>query len=430
MRKFFTFIILGLILISCSNSQKRFEFRDINYVFNSVSPTISSVMKLNETDKETAVADLIKKGYEQGFPIVEIDSIYPDYVFATFFYIDTTHRHEIELEVFGIYDEYRLGDRKLYQLGSTDLYYRSYLFPNDLCLAYRFILTDISTGGKQIVSDPLNNNLSPTGERKDFSWSVLDLRPDEPDWYTKRYNNAGSRLDTFEITSKILNNTRNIYVYIPPAYSNTNHGYPVIYLFDSFIYLNRIEVPNVLDNLILEKKIEPMIAVFIDNPTSTSRKYEFPMNPLFRDFVITELIPEIKSNYHITDNPAETIVGGISYGGLAAAYLAFECDSLFGKVLSQSGGFWRDMNLTDAGGAEYRGDWLINQYAKEKKHNIKLFLDWGLQENMVLGANRKFVTILDRMDYNFKFIEFDGWHCWSNSRKTFPEGLLYLMEQK
>lgn len=430
MKKFITLIISGLILISCSTPQKEVEFREINYVFNSVSPIISSVLKLNEAGKEAALSDLIEKGSEQGFPLIETDSLYPNYVFASFFYVDTTHKHEIELEVFGIYDEYRLGDRKLYRLDSTDLYYRSYLFPYDLCLAYRFGLTNNVTGEKQIVSDPLNKNLAPTGERKDFSWSVLDLRPDEADWYTKRYNNTGSRLETFEITSNILNNTRNIYVYVPPTYNNTNQKYPVIYLFDSFIYLNRIEVPNVLDNLIHEKKIEPMIAVFIDNPTSTSRKYELPMNPQFRDFVIKELVPEIKENYHITDNPAETIVGGISYGGLAAAYLAFECDSIFGKVLSQSGGFWRDMKLTDAGGAEYRGDWLINQYAKREKHNIKLFLDWGLQENMVLGANRKFVRILNRMDYDFKFIEFNGWHCWSNSRKTFPVGLQYLIEQK
>lgn len=129
---------------------------------------------------------LIERGRKEGFPLVEKDSLFPNYVFATFFFTATARWHDVELEVFGIYDEYRLGDRKLYRIDSTGLYYRSYLFPDDLCLAYRFVLRDTVSGKRRIVSDPLNDNLSPTGERRDFSWSVLDLRPQEPDWYSKR----------------------------------------------------------------------------------------------------------------------------------------------------------------------------------------------------------------------------------------------------
>jgi enterochelin esterase family protein len=305
------------------------------------------------------------------------------------------------------------------------------MIPNDLCLAYRYILTERATGSKQIVADPLNTNRIPTGEVKNYSWSVLDLRPDKPDWYTKRYEHTGSRRDTFEIFSRFLSNTRDIYVYLPAEYGKTDKKYPVIYFFDQFIYLNRVEVPNVLDNLIHENKIEPMVAVFISNPTDTSRDYELPMNPLLKDFIVKELVPQVKSRYSITDKPSETIIGGMSYGGLAAVYIAFECDSIFGKVLSQSGGFWRDTitvgELTYYSGMN-RTDFMINRFIKEDKRNIKLFLDWGLQEDMVLGANRKFVRILDRLDYDFKFIEFNGWHDWSNSRKTFPIGLQYLIE--
>lgn len=419
-------VLLVLLLAACSERESEVRFNVVRYVFNAVSPAVSSVLKLEGAERDAAVAKLIERGRKDGFPLVEKDSLFPDYVFATFFFTDTARRHEVELEVFGIYDEYRLGDRRLYRLDSTGLYYRSYLFPDDLCLAYRFVLRDTVRGKERMVSDPLNGNLSPTGERRDFSWSVLDMRPQEPDWYSKRYGDAGSRLDTLRVASGMLDNVRNVYVYTPEGYDDTDRKYPVIYLFDSFIYLNRVEVPNVLDNLIREKRLEPMVAVFIDNPTGTSRQTELPMNPLFRDFMLTELIPEVKGRYRITDRPDKTVVGGISYGGLAAAYLAFECNSVFGGVLSQSGGFWRDLELKDAGGAEYMGDLMVNRYGREKKRSIKLFLDWGLQENMVLASNRKFVGTLERRGYDFRFMEFDGWHCWSNSRKTFPQGLLYL----
>lgn len=422
-------ILIGLFFSSCSSPQGKIEFAEIRKVDISVSPMISAIQKSGQSGVITA-AGLIEKGFDSGFPLIEADSLYADNVFATFIYVDTTHRHDIEFEIFGIYDDPEFGDKKLYRLDSTDIYYRSYLIPSDLCFAYRFILKDKATGEKQTVTDPFNKSLIPTGKPNPFSWSVLDLRTAEADWYTKRSNDACSRLDTLEITSRVLQNTRNVYVYVPSDYDKSTRKYPVIYLFDSFIYLNRVEVPNVLDNLTREKRIEPMIAVFIDNPTSTSRNYELPMNPLFRDFMTKELIPEIQSKYRITEDRNETIVGGMSYGGLAATYMAFECDSIFGKVLSQSGSFWRALNGQFENVGEIRTDYLVNRFIKEDKKDIKLFLDWGLQEGMVLASNRKLVRILDRLDYDFEFMEFNGWHDWSNSRKTFPVGLLYLIGSK
>jgi enterochelin esterase-like enzyme len=79
--------------------------------------------------------------------------------------------------------------------------------------------------------------------------------------------------------------------------------------------------------------------------------------------------------------------------------------------------------------AQNRTDFMINRFTREDKRNLKIFLDWGLQEDMVLGVNRKLARILDRLGYEYKFMEFNGWHDWSNSRKTFPVGLLYLLEE-
>lgn len=172
-------LLSAVILAACSGPKKQIEFSEVKYVFNSVSPMVSSLLKADRGQKEAVLSDMIRRGCEQGFPLVETDPLYPEYVFATFVYMDTTHKHEVE--VFGIYEEYRLGDRKFYRLDSTDVYYRSYLFPDDLCLAYRYALADTLSGEKRSVTDPMNDNLSPTGVRNQVSWSVLDLRPDEPD---------------------------------------------------------------------------------------------------------------------------------------------------------------------------------------------------------------------------------------------------------
>lgn len=418
---FFLLLLIGQI--SCK--QEEIQFREIFTPHKSVSPAISILLDTNNVSEQLGL--FWNRIENEGAPLIEPDLYDDDYIQVTFVWRETSENQTIALEFFGIYEEYRLGDMKLHRLKDTDLFYRCYAFPKDICFSYRFIVTDTVSGQTQKITDPFNQNLTPTGERNKYSWSILDLRPEEPDWYTKRYENTGSRLDTFKITSNFMSNTRNIYVYLPPGYDSNTRNYPVMYLFDSFIYLNRVEVPNVLDNMIHENRIEPMIAIFIDNPTSTSRLTELPLNPQFKAFMTDELIPEINTRYRISNKREDTMIGGISYGGLAASYIGFECDSIFGNILSQSGSYWRGLEWYDINGIDLRGDWLINRYLTENKKDLKLFLDWGLQENWCLSSGRRMVRVLDKKGYQYKFTEFNGWHDWSNSRKTFPVGLLYLM---
>ena len=418
-------LILFLLLISqFTIGQTKVEFKEIRPPYKSISPIVKNLLS-----QKISPDEIWNRNNQTGLPIIEADTLCSDYVWLTFIYQNSTDNKEVTFEIFGIYSEYRFGDMKMHRLENSDLYYRSYMIPNDLCFSYRFKIRDTITNNIFYDIDKFNKNLIPTGERKEFSYSVLDLRSDEPDWNTKIDSTITHQIDTVAFKSKMLDNERNVFVYLPNDYSkNKRKGYPVIYLFDSFIYLNRVEVPNILDNLISQGKIEPMVAVFVDNPTRTSRSTELPLNSIFKEAIITELIPLIKGKYNITTNPDKTIIGGISYGGLAAAYISFYHPDIFGKVLSQSGGFWRDIELTDNFGNEVRNDWLINQFGIEEHKPIKLYLDWGLQENMVLGANRKFVKVLNKKGYEFKFIEYNGWHDWANSRKTFSEGLLFLLE--
>lgn len=246
-----------------------------------------------------------------------------DYKYVTLIFQDSTKSKNISFDVYGIYDEYRFGDMKLHQLGKTDLYYRCYKVPNDICFSYRFNITDTLTGMTYKETDKYNDDRIPRGEIRNFSYSVLDLRKIETDWNVKRYNNLSSRIDTLKYTDTTVNKERNIYVYLPPDYDkNRKEAYPVIYLFDAYIYLNRVEVPNILDNLVTEKKIEPMIAVLFGTFRST-RGITLPLNSEFRNEFVSEFLPFIRNNYNTSLKPENSIIGGISYGGLAAACSLF-----------------------------------------------------------------------------------------------------------
>ncbi len=408
--------------------KEHISFREVKRPYKTISPFIIKLLKLDDSALQKEMVKLWDTLQENGLPLIEKDSLDSEYSYLTLIYRDSTKHKAVSFEVKGIYDDYRLGDMTLRKLKNSDLYYRSYKVPVDICFSYRFMVKDTITGKEIRTRDQFNSDLIPRAQLYNYSYSVFDLRKDETDWNSKRYTNVNSRTDTIQYTDGIVKKDRNIYVYLPPNYDkNRIKPYPVIYLFDAFIYLHRIETPHILDNLIVEGKIEPMIAVFFGTYSKT-RKIILPLNFDFKEEFVSDVIPLIRGKYNTSLNPKENIIGGMSYGGLAAAFIGFYHPDIFGKVLSQSGSFWRAIELTDNKGDEIRNDWLINTYLTANKKPLKLYLDWGLQENMVLGSNRRMVKALDKKDYDYKFIEFNGWHDWSNSRKTFTGGLLYLLD--
>ena len=52
----------------------------------------------------------------------------------------------------------------------------------------------------------------------------------------------------------------------------------------------------------------------------------------------------------------KNIIDGMSYGGLAAGFMAFHHPDIFGKVLGQSSSFWRDF--------EYKTCWFSKIYSR------------------------------------------------------------------
>ena len=418
----FLFGLFISLISSCQirNTNVIKQFEDVRRPYKTLSPYISNLLKLNDNTLIIEVQKFWLSAKQNRLPLIEEDSLDADYKYITLVYQDSTKNKDITFDVFGIYDEYRFGDMRLRHLGNTDLYYRCYKVPNDICFSYRFNIKDTVSGKQYKEIDKYNSDRIPMGEIRNLSYSVFDLRRNETDWNAKRYNNVSSRIDTIKYKDKIVNKKRNIYVYLPPAYDkNRKDAYPIIYLFDASIYLNRVEVPNILDNLITEGKIEPMIAVLFGTYRST-RDVILPLNFEFKDEFVSEILTIIRKNYNTSLKPENNIIGGMSYGGLAATFIGFYHPDIFGKVLSQSGSFWRGLKLTDIQGKWIRKDWLINKYLTEDKKNIKLYLDWGLQENWVLGGNRRMVKALSKKGYEYKCVEFNGWHDWSNSRKTFP----------
>jgi len=274
-------------------------------------------------------------------------------------------------------------------------------------------------------ADPLNQHRvvvpkdpeSPGSEEE--IWSVVELpgAPRQP-FVSPSPDVAKGQVRLIRYESPMLKNKRRIWVYTPPGYTPTGEPYGLLVLFDGWDYTQVIPTPTILDNMEASGVIQPLVAVMIDQ---IDRSNELALNQTFADFVANEVVPWIRQRYHVTAKPERTIIGGLSLGGLAAAYTALRHPEVFGNVLSQSGSY-------QYGADDEKG--LIRQFVLHEKVPIRFYLEAGLLEvNTVpslLYSNRRLRDVLEAKGYSVRYSEYNGRHdyiCW---RGSLSEGLISL----
>ena len=134
-----------------------------------------------------------------------------------------------------------------------------------------------------------------------------------------------------------------------------------------------------------------------------------------------ELLPWIHANIPVTKDPLKVIIGGSSYGGLAAAFIALMHPDLFGNVLSQSGSFWWSPG-------EKEDEWLIERFAEMPMMPIRFYLEAVLYEgDDILLPNRRLRDLLLDKGYQISYVETDGDHDCASWRKTFANAVMALI---
>jgi enterochelin esterase-like enzyme len=170
------------------------------------------------------------------------------------------------------------------------------------------------------------------------------------------------RTVVLSLTSRVFGNTRAIRVHVPAGYDdpvNAGRRYPVLYMNDGFaVFSPRLwGAPGIVDSLIRRKAIEPIILVGIDNAASIAGStnpnrdrtneylpYPDPLEPdvpaprgeQYPDFLLHEVMPRVEATFRVSTEPARTAIGGSSYGGIAALYVANKTDGRFGSLLLES----------------------------------------------------------------------------------------------
>ena len=199
---------------------------------------------------------------------------------------------------------------------------------------------------------------------------------------------------------------------------------------DAELYRDRVGALSIVDDLDSSRVIDSSLFVFVSMESVAARWVECPCYPPFARFINEEFFPWLESLYPSIVRAQERVIVGLSYTGLAAAYVATMAPFRFTKVVTQSGSFWSN------------DCWISRNFEKlEIKPKAEFYLDVGLREtaenvrhkedvlqttSQIEGV-RRFRDVLLRHGYTPRYVEFDGGHDFSAWRLTLPHALRWAL---
>ena len=288
-------------------------------------------------------------------------------------------------------------------------------------------------------------------------------RLDVPAFGPLSYQQAGVPTGTLspEIahTSKIYDGMKSEYwIYVPAQYDPKTPAALMVFQ-DGGGYTDRNgnnPTLNVLDNLIAQKKIPVMIAVFInpgditDSPNTPTynfvkaygdkwqRTLKDSMRSTLYDtvsdryvrFLRDEILPEVAAKYNLRKDAYSHAITGLSSGGICSFNAAWQMPDQFSRVITWIGTFvgiqWKEDPSVPDGGQDYP-----EKVLREPKRNLRVWLQDGAEDmEMRYGSwplsNIRMANALKFKEYDFHFSFGKGTHNSGQGAAEFPEEMIWL----
>jgi len=287
------------------------------------------------------------------------------------------------------------------RFSGTDLHMVKKTFPADARLDYKLI------NGTNWILDPRNPLTCPGGFGPN-SELRMPAYPDQPELIGNADIPKGTIFDT-TFTSKALNNSRAIKVYLPPDYSPMIQ-YPVILFHDGIDYMNLAKAPAIIDRLIAMNRIRPIIAVFVP---AVNRTPEYAGNSInaFSSFINEEVMLWVDTRFSTSREAIWRAVAGASNGGNIALYCAMKSPHIFGKVAAQSS------NVINA---------IMTGYDTDPKP-IQTYIDIGAYDiPQLIPLVKQFRQVLEKRSYWYMYKQVNEGHSWGNWKANMNEYLEFF----
>jgi enterochelin esterase-like enzyme len=222
--------------------------------------------------------------------------------------------------------------------------------------------------------------------------------------------------------SAVVGDDRDYYVYTPPGY-DAQQAYPVLWLLHGYsddasawTAVGRAHV--ILDNLIAQGKVRPMIVVMplgygapeiltagfaaFQHPELVRRNFD-----KFREALLNEVIPQVAKTYHLASGRDQWAIAGLSMGGAESLYTGLNDLDRFAWI----GAF-------STGGLGEKFDEEFPDL--DAKANSRLRLLWIAcgTEDRLWEANRRFRQWLTSKGVQHTAIDTPGAHTWMVWRRN------------
>lgn len=245
-----------------------------------------------------------------------------------------------------------------------------------------------------------------------------------------------SRMDYFEVEAPSLKSFEKVKVgvYLPNEYDSAKKSFPVVYFLHGFnqdeTSWEKMGIKEILDNLIVEKKLLPMIVVApFDNKKGWSNWFDGSYKG--EDFLIKDLIKAIDEKYRTISKPCRRGISGNSAGGTAALRLGFEYPNLFSSIASHSAGIQPENPNELPNWAKNWEGWeprvgkpinvaywkkinplyLAGNLPKEQLENQLIYFDVGEKDHLGFAKTNALLSeILKKRDVKHSFFLREGGH--------------------
>lgn len=355
----------------------------------------------DSSKKHQLFQDLLSTLRQRGTPVVEDSMVY-------FIYSGEART----VTVPGDFNGWNPRADTMKRVERTSLFYLVKQFPPAGRVEYKLCVDSIW------MLDPLNRRQVAGGYGLNSEVWMPFYRP--PAEIEERDDIARGRIDTIRFTSKVLGRTHSVLVYLPPGYDTSSRsGYPTLYVNDGGEYITLGRMPNVLNNLIADGRVPPVVSVFVDPRTdmhdaSTSKRMQdYSLSDTYVRFLVEELRPYIIRRYRVSKRPDRTAIMGASLGGLISTYAAFKRPDVFGLSAAQSPAYW------------WANDTLITMVAAAPRKNVRFYIDTGtLHDAQEKAFQMK--SVMERKGYAVHYEEHPEGHNWANWRARISRILEYF----
>jgi enterochelin esterase family protein len=230
---------------------------------------------------------------------------------------------------------------------------------------------------------------------------------------------------------------RKITVYIPAQHQAGTEA-PFMVVHDGPRGNPNMELPHILDNLIDQKRVPPIILIQIANGGGDAQGHQRgkeydTMSRVYADYIEAEVLPRVEKNCQVklTKDPDGRAAMGNSSGGSAALIMAWFRNDLYHRVLTTSGTFVNQAWPFDPKIPNGAWDFHETLIPKSDKKPIRLFLAVGdrdlLNPNVMrdemhdwVEANHRMAKVLKEKGYEYQYLFCrDSGHSVGNAQAQF-----------